>query len=204
MGYDPLYDLPRDHLARLVEIIVEESIGPPEDTPGPGQSAFDPRLCAKSYRGRDVLIQTIGRSRQTSPSANSRGECRSEWMRRQPRGDKQGGLRVPSRKGFPWSGRLSVRRRRSAGSSPRKVSSRTSPRRRSCHYGDYATRPMIPSHYAALRRLRYSISDPFDQLALPRRWLSGEYHVMLILKPAPIKLRPRFRRFSTTTTSCRT
>jgi len=47
MGYDPFYDLPRDHLARLVEIVVEESIGPPEDSPGRGQPAFDPRLCVK-------------------------------------------------------------------------------------------------------------------------------------------------------------
>ena len=47
MEYDPFYDLPRDHLARLVEIVVKESIGPPKDTRGPGQPAFDPRLCVK-------------------------------------------------------------------------------------------------------------------------------------------------------------
>ena len=47
IGYDPFYDLPRDHLARLVEIVVEESIGPPKGTRGPSQPAFDPRLCVK-------------------------------------------------------------------------------------------------------------------------------------------------------------
>jgi transposase len=40
-------DLPSDHLARMVEAVVEESIGEPEKAPGPGQPPFDPRLCVK-------------------------------------------------------------------------------------------------------------------------------------------------------------
>lgn len=47
IGYDPYVDLPMDHLARFVEEVVEGSIGEPEDSPGPGQPAFDPRLCGK-------------------------------------------------------------------------------------------------------------------------------------------------------------
>jgi len=47
MGYDPFFDLPMDHLARLVEAVVEESIEVEEKACGPGQPAFDPRLCAK-------------------------------------------------------------------------------------------------------------------------------------------------------------
>jgi len=47
VGYDPFYDLPMDHLARLVEEVVEESLELPAKSAGPGQPGFDPRLCAK-------------------------------------------------------------------------------------------------------------------------------------------------------------
>jgi len=46
-GYDPVRDLDEDHLCRLVERVVEESIGAPPRTVGPGQPAFDPRLPLK-------------------------------------------------------------------------------------------------------------------------------------------------------------
>ena len=46
-GYDPVRDLAADHLCRLVERVVEESIGPPPRTACPGQPAFDPRLPLK-------------------------------------------------------------------------------------------------------------------------------------------------------------
>jgi hypothetical protein len=46
-GYDPFTYLPNDHLCRLVEQVVEESIGPPPRTVKPGQPAFDPRLPLK-------------------------------------------------------------------------------------------------------------------------------------------------------------
>src|SRR3989304_1038917 len=48
VGYDPCRDLPPDHLARLVEEVVEEALGPaPYRAPGPGQPAYSPRLCMK-------------------------------------------------------------------------------------------------------------------------------------------------------------
>jgi transposase len=47
IGYDPFCDLPPDHLARLVEAVVEEAITVPLDPPGPGQPPFDPRLPLK-------------------------------------------------------------------------------------------------------------------------------------------------------------
>lgn len=47
VGYDPFFDLPMDHLSRLVEAVVEESIEVPAKSAGPGQPAFDPRLCVK-------------------------------------------------------------------------------------------------------------------------------------------------------------
>jgi transposase len=46
-GYDPERDLPQDHLARLVERVVEESLPPKYRPAGSGQPPFDPRLCAK-------------------------------------------------------------------------------------------------------------------------------------------------------------
>ena len=46
-GYDPGRDLPADHLARLVELVVEEATLPRSLPAGRGQPAFDPRLCAK-------------------------------------------------------------------------------------------------------------------------------------------------------------
>lgn len=47
IGYDPCVDLPKDHLARLVEMVVNEAVPAPETAEGPGQPAFDPRLCIK-------------------------------------------------------------------------------------------------------------------------------------------------------------
>src|SRR5205823_1553958 len=47
IGYDPVTDLPAGHLARLVEQVVEASLGPPRRPPGPGQPPFDPRLLVK-------------------------------------------------------------------------------------------------------------------------------------------------------------
>jgi DDE family transposase/transposase-like protein DUF772 len=45
--YDPVGDLPPDHLARLVEEVVEETITPPPLSPAPGQPPYDPRLLIK-------------------------------------------------------------------------------------------------------------------------------------------------------------
>lgn len=45
-GYDPVRDLPENHLARFVEMVVEEACSP-LPKPGPGQPAYDPRLCLK-------------------------------------------------------------------------------------------------------------------------------------------------------------
>lgn len=46
-GYDPDRDVPKQHLSRLVEAIVEESLTPKLRPGAPGQPPFDPRLCAK-------------------------------------------------------------------------------------------------------------------------------------------------------------
>lgn len=46
-GYDPVRDLHADHLARLVERVVEGANLPRTVGGGRGQPAFDPRLCAK-------------------------------------------------------------------------------------------------------------------------------------------------------------
>ncbi len=47
-GYDPFRDLPLDHLARLVEHVVEETVVPPRRERGqPGQPPYDPRLWVK-------------------------------------------------------------------------------------------------------------------------------------------------------------
>jgi transposase len=47
IGYDPFRDLPPDHLARLVDQVVDETVKPPKRAAGAGQPAFDPRLCLK-------------------------------------------------------------------------------------------------------------------------------------------------------------
>lgn len=47
IGYDPHRDLARDHLARLVERVVEEADLPRTVRFGKGQPAYDPRLLAK-------------------------------------------------------------------------------------------------------------------------------------------------------------
>ena len=47
IGYDPFCDLPADHLARLVEQVVEATVTDPAPPPGPGQPPFDPRLTLK-------------------------------------------------------------------------------------------------------------------------------------------------------------
>ena len=47
IGYDPVVDLPKDDLARLVEMVVEEAISPTASPVGPGQPGYDPRLCIK-------------------------------------------------------------------------------------------------------------------------------------------------------------
>ena len=44
---DPVRDLPENHLARLVERVVEETVAPPPRPSGPGQPPYDPRLCLK-------------------------------------------------------------------------------------------------------------------------------------------------------------
>jgi transposase len=46
-GYDPVRDLPPDHLARFVDQVVDETVVPPKRPRGPGQPPFDPRLCLK-------------------------------------------------------------------------------------------------------------------------------------------------------------
>jgi transposase len=46
-GYDPVRDLPADHLARMVELVVEQALPPKACGYAPGQPGFDPRLCAK-------------------------------------------------------------------------------------------------------------------------------------------------------------
>ncbi len=47
IGYDPAVDLARDHLARLVEMVVEQSVQVEPGARRRGQPAFDPRLCLK-------------------------------------------------------------------------------------------------------------------------------------------------------------
>lgn len=47
VGYDPVRDLPADHLARLVEQVVEEAVDPTPRLRTEGQPPYDPRLCLK-------------------------------------------------------------------------------------------------------------------------------------------------------------
>jgi transposase len=47
IGYDPHVTLPEDHLARLVEVLVEEAVIVEKGERGPGQPGYDPRLCLK-------------------------------------------------------------------------------------------------------------------------------------------------------------
>src|SRR5437899_2043099 len=47
IGYDPVCDLPSDHLARLVEAVVEEAITVAPHPRAPGNCPFDPRLPIK-------------------------------------------------------------------------------------------------------------------------------------------------------------
>lgn len=47
IGYDPLRDLPAEHVARLIERIVESVVRPPAKKSRKGQPQFDPRLCIK-------------------------------------------------------------------------------------------------------------------------------------------------------------
>jgi hypothetical protein len=44
---DPVRDLPLNHLARLVEQVVEATVPVPPRPPGKGQPPYDPRLCLK-------------------------------------------------------------------------------------------------------------------------------------------------------------
>lgn len=47
LGYDPYFDLPPDHLARMVELVVEGAKLPLKLPGGPGQPAFNPKLPLK-------------------------------------------------------------------------------------------------------------------------------------------------------------
>lgn len=47
VGYDPVRDLPAEHLARLVEQVVEDAIHPAPRRRVEGQPPYDPRLCLK-------------------------------------------------------------------------------------------------------------------------------------------------------------
>jgi transposase len=48
-GYDPVQDLPQDHLARFIELVVQESIHPSVKSSLRGRPEFDPRLLAKVF-----------------------------------------------------------------------------------------------------------------------------------------------------------
>lgn len=47
LGYDPCVDVPQDHLARFVDMVIEEALSGIERADGRGQPAYDPRLCIK-------------------------------------------------------------------------------------------------------------------------------------------------------------
>jgi transposase len=68
IGYDPCRDLPPDHLARLVEPVVEETITPPPPPHGPGQPPFDPRLPVK------VLVYGYATGRRSSRQLERLGD----------------------------------------------------------------------------------------------------------------------------------
>jgi transposase len=48
IGYDPLVELPSDHLARFIDEVVEAYIDPPEKQVRPGQPEYDPRPLLKA------------------------------------------------------------------------------------------------------------------------------------------------------------
>ncbi len=47
IGYDPLVELPGDHLARFIDQVVDRYFKPPQKELGPGQPEFDPRPLLK-------------------------------------------------------------------------------------------------------------------------------------------------------------
>lgn len=47
LGYDPCVDVPQDHLARFVDMVIDEALSGIERAAGRGQPAYDPRLCIK-------------------------------------------------------------------------------------------------------------------------------------------------------------
>ena len=47
LGYDPVLELPADHLARLVDQIVDQTVVVARRKPKPGCVPYDPRLCLK-------------------------------------------------------------------------------------------------------------------------------------------------------------
>ena len=47
IGYDPFYVIPKDHLCRLVDQVVDEAQLSCRPNYGPGQPAYDPRVCLK-------------------------------------------------------------------------------------------------------------------------------------------------------------
>ncbi len=47
MGYDPARDLPKDHLARLVDLVVDEAVPAQGEPMGPGQPSYPARVYAK-------------------------------------------------------------------------------------------------------------------------------------------------------------
>lgn len=47
IGYDPVLEIPSDHLARLVDAIVDETVTPAQRIPCRGNVPYDPRMCLK-------------------------------------------------------------------------------------------------------------------------------------------------------------
>ena len=96
-----IVELPADHLARLVEQVVEEFVVPAPRPPGKGNPPYDPRLCAKvliygyatgtrSSRQLERLCQeniaylflTRGDTPPTTPSATSATTRERWWSKR--------------------------------------------------------------------------------------------------------------------------